>query len=91
MEHPAVNYNHLNASSYNISLICENKYHDHVTLYDQFNVTFSNLTMEKAYTVNVQTFINISGLAIGAVTFYSPGTWKREYACNTIDTRMKDV
>lgn len=73
MKHPTIDDSHLNTTGYNITLICGNKYHEHVTLYDQFNVTFSNLTMEKTYTVNIQIFTNIGGLAIGALTFYSPG------------------
>ena len=73
IRHPAINDSRLNATTYNISLISGNQYHEHFVLYDQFDFTFSNLTMGKEYTVKVQTLDNIGRLQIGAVALFSPG------------------
>ena len=75
IRHPTINDSRLNATTYNISLISGNQYHEHFVLYmyDQFDFTFSNLTMGKEYTVKVQTLDNIGHLEIGAVVLFSPG------------------
>ena len=71
-----VGYPYMNSSShsvYNISLTCGGDCFETTGLYNKSSVTFKQLSIGRAYKINVETFSKTGDLIVGATEFYSPG------------------
>ena len=74
--YPQMNNSFVGTIGYNVSLKCGKECFEETRVYNKSSVTFSHLTMGRAYTVKIQALSKIGDLAIGAVEFYSPGKAK---------------
>ena len=67
------NVNSSSHSVYNVSLTCGGDCFETTGLYNKSSVTFNQLSMGRAYKINVETFSKTGDLIVGATEFYSPG------------------
>ena len=74
--YPQMNNSFVSMAGYNVSLKCGKECFEENRVYNKSSVTFSHLTLGRAYTVKIQASSNIGDLAIGAVEFYSSGKVK---------------
>ena len=71
-----MNNSFVGTTGYNVSLKCGKECFEETRVYNKFSVTYSHLTIGRAYTVKIQALSKIGDLAIGAAEFYSPGKAK---------------